>query len=141
MSPHVTNWTPGIVVLAAALAAAVLFVLNAKKDAAKAKAAPEDLDERYNALLAALKGHSASKHLMAEAEWQARAAAQPGGLSPREVEVLRLVAAGETNRAIAGDLYLSEKTVERHLSNIFAKLGLSSRAAATAYAFRHGIAD
>jgi len=77
----------------------------------------------------------------AEVEWRARGAAPPGGLSPREVEVLRLVAAGETNRAIAGELYLSEKTVERHLSNIFAKLGLSSRAAATAYAFRHGIAD
>ena len=64
-----------------------------------------------------------------------------GGLSAREVEVLRLVAAGGTNRQIAGELYLSEKTVERHLSNIFGKLGLSSRAAATAYAFRHGLAD
>jgi DNA-binding NarL/FixJ family response regulator len=64
-----------------------------------------------------------------------------GGLTTREVEVLRLVAAGGTNREIARDLYLSEKTVERHLSNIFAKLGLSSRSAATAYAFRHRLAD
>jgi DNA-binding CsgD family transcriptional regulator len=62
-----------------------------------------------------------------------------GGLTGREVEVLRLVAAGKTNRAIAADLVLSEKTVARHLSNIYAKLGLSTRAAATAYAYEHGL--
>jgi DNA-binding NarL/FixJ family response regulator len=61
----------------------------------------------------------------------------PGGLTPRELEVLRLVAAGKSNRAIATDLFLSEKTVARHMSNIFAKLDLSSRAAATAYAYEH----
>jgi len=60
-----------------------------------------------------------------------------GGLSSREIEVLRLVATGKTNRAIAADLVLSEKTVARHLSNIFTKLGLASRAAATAYAYEH----
>lgn len=65
------------------------------------------------------------------------APARPGGLTPREVEVLRLVAAGKTNRLIALDLYLSEKTVARHISNIFAKLGVSSRAAATAFAYQH----
>ena len=58
-------------------------------------------------------------------------------LTAREVEVLRLVASGLTNRVIAGELYLSEKTVARHLSNIFAKLDLPSRAAATAYAYQH----
>ena len=63
-----------------------------------------------------------------------------GPLSPRETEVLRLVASGEGNRAIAAELYLSEKTVARHISNIFLKLGLSSRAAATRYAFEHGLA-
>ena len=63
-----------------------------------------------------------------------------GALSPREVQVLRLVATGKTNRAIASDLFLSEKTVARHLSNIFAKLGVSSRSAATAYAYEHGLA-
>jgi DNA-binding CsgD family transcriptional regulator len=62
-----------------------------------------------------------------------------GGLTAREVEVLRLVAAGKTNRAIAADLVLSEKTVARHLSNIYAKLGLSTRAAATAYAYEHDL--
>ena len=63
-----------------------------------------------------------------------------GGLTAREVEVLRLVAAGKTNRAIAADLFLSERTVDRHVSNIFTKLGLSSRAAATAYAVEHDLA-
>ena len=62
-----------------------------------------------------------------------------GGLTPRELEVLRLVATGKTNRSIAADLFLSEKTVARHLSNIFSKLGLSSRAAATAYAYEHNL--
>jgi DNA-binding CsgD family transcriptional regulator/Flp pilus assembly protein TadD len=60
-----------------------------------------------------------------------------GGLSLRELEVLRLIATGGTNRAIADDLGISEKTVARHVSNIFTKLNLSSRAAATAYAFQH----
>ena len=61
------------------------------------------------------------------------------GLSPRELEVLRLVATGKTNREIAASLVISEHTVARHLQNIFAKLGLSSRAAATAFAFEHGL--
>jgi len=60
-----------------------------------------------------------------------------GLLSPRELEVLRLVASGATNRAIAARLVLSERTVDRHVSNIFAKLDVSSRSAATAYAFEH----
>ena len=60
-----------------------------------------------------------------------------GGLSAREIQVLRLVASGKTNRQIASDLFISERTVERHLSNIFNKLDLSSRAAATAYAYQH----
>ncbi|HEX5048294.1 MAG TPA: response regulator transcription factor [Gammaproteobacteria bacterium] len=58
-------------------------------------------------------------------------------LTPRELEVLRLVATGRTNRQIGVELTLSEKTVDRHMSNIFAKLDVPSRAAATAYAFRH----
>jgi DNA-binding NarL/FixJ family response regulator len=61
-------------------------------------------------------------------------------LSRRESEVLGLVATGKTNRAIAGELVISEKTVARHVSNIYAKLGLSSRAEATAYAYKHGLA-
>jgi DNA-binding NarL/FixJ family response regulator len=61
------------------------------------------------------------------------------GLSPRELEVVRLIAAGRTNSAIAAELYLSEKTVARHVSNIFAKLGVGTRTAAAAYAFEHGL--
>jgi DNA-binding CsgD family transcriptional regulator/tetratricopeptide (TPR) repeat protein len=63
----------------------------------------------------------------------------PGGLTAREVEVLRLVAKGKTNRAIADDLIVSEKTVASHLSHIFTKLDLTSRAAATAFAYENGL--
>jgi DNA-binding CsgD family transcriptional regulator len=61
------------------------------------------------------------------------------GLSVREVEVLRLLAAGKTNRAIADELVISERTVDRHVSNIFSKLDVSSRAGATAYAYEHDL--
>ena len=60
-------------------------------------------------------------------------------MSQRESEALRLVAAGKTNRALATELFISEKTVARHVSNIFTKLGLSSRTEATVYAYRHGL--
>jgi DNA-binding NarL/FixJ family response regulator len=66
-------------------------------------------------------------------------AAAPARLTTREVEVLRLVATGRTNKEIASALYLSEKTVARHLSNIFTKIDVPSRAAATAFAFAHGM--
>jgi DNA-binding NarL/FixJ family response regulator len=59
------------------------------------------------------------------------------GLAPRELQVLRLVVAGKTNKAIAAELVVSERTVDRHVSNIFTKLGVSSRAAATAFAYQH----
>lgn len=63
----------------------------------------------------------------------------PGGLSDREVEVLTLVAAGKTNHDIARELVISGHTVRRHLQNIFTKLGVTSRAAATAYAYEHHV--
>ncbi|KRC61789.1 LuxR family transcriptional regulator [Agromyces sp. Root81] len=62
-----------------------------------------------------------------------------GPLSAREFEVVRLVSSGRTNRAIAHELFLSEKTVAHHLSNVFVKLGLASRSALTAYAYEHGL--
>lgn len=61
----------------------------------------------------------------------------PAGLTEREAEVLRLVAAGHTNKEVASVLFLSDKTIARHLSNIFTKAGVSTRAAATAFAFEH----
>jgi len=64
----------------------------------------------------------------------------PGGLSEREVEVLRLVANGKSNREIAAALVLSEKTVENHLANIYGRLRVDNRAGATAFAVRHGLA-
>jgi DNA-binding CsgD family transcriptional regulator len=66
--------------------------------------------------------------------------AVPAGLTAREVEVLRLVASGKSNTEIAAELVLSEKTVARHLSNIFGKLDVSSRTAAAAFAFEHDLA-
>jgi len=67
----------------------------------------------------------------------AKSPASASGLSARELEVLRSLVTGKTNRAIADELCISEKTVARHVSNIFNKLGLSSRAGATAYAYEH----
>jgi len=68
-----------------------------------------------------------------------RVAQAPGSLTPREIEVVRLLARGLSNRAISAELVLSEKTVARHLSNIYAKLDLTSRSGATAYAYDHGL--
>lgn len=65
--------------------------------------------------------------------------AYPRGLTAREVEVLRVIAAGHTNKEAAARLFLSDKTIARHLSNIFTKAGVSTRAAATAFAFEHGL--
>jgi DNA-binding NarL/FixJ family response regulator len=69
--------------------------------------------------------------------------AQPGAggaqLTGRELEVLRLLAAGRTNREIAGELVISERTVDRHVSNVFSKLDVQSRSGATAYAYEHEI--
>jgi DNA-binding NarL/FixJ family response regulator len=67
--------------------------------------------------------------------------ALPAGHTMREVEVLRLIAAGLTNSEVAAELYLSVKTVARHLSNIFTKTGVTSRAAATAFAFEHHLVE
>jgi DNA-binding CsgD family transcriptional regulator len=81
------------------------------------------------------------KRLNAEARF-ARVIEQSGRaghLSERELQVLHLLAAGKTNRAIAEDLFISEKTVARHVSNIFDKLGVSSRSAATAWAYQHNL--
>jgi DNA-binding NarL/FixJ family response regulator len=74
-----------------------------------------------------------------EALSQMAAPRAAGGLTAREAQVLRLVAAGKSNRAIAAELAISEHTVARHVQNIFAKLDVASRSAATAFAFEHGL--
>jgi ATP/maltotriose-dependent transcriptional regulator MalT len=80
------------------------------------------------------------------ADWDSRtvtdrrgSATPPAGLTQRELEVLQLVAAGRSNREIAAELFLSERTVHRHMSNILAKLEVPSRVAATAFAYEHGL--
>ena len=65
--------------------------------------------------------------------------APPSPLSPRELEVLRVVARGGTNKEVAAELLVSEHTVARHLSNIYTKLGVGSRSAATAFAYEHSL--
>jgi DNA-binding NarL/FixJ family response regulator len=78
--------------------------------------------------------------LVAQPEAAGVPAALPGGLTGREAEVLRLIAAGRSNAQIADELVISQNTVIRHVSNIFAKTGAANRAQATAYAKDHGIA-
>jgi DNA-binding NarL/FixJ family response regulator len=116
--------------------------LNAPYDAAKARLL---LATAYRALgdedAAALELDAATAVFtrLGAALESRRAPEPPGRLTAREAEVLALVAEGRTNREVAAALVLSEKTVARHLSNIFTKLGLASRTAAAAYAFEHGI--
>lgn len=80
-----------------------------------------------------------AEHRTAVAAPLPTATATPIPLTTRECEVLRLVAAGKTNREIGAELVISEHTVARHVQNTFTKLGVSSRAAATGYAYEHGI--
>jgi ATP/maltotriose-dependent transcriptional regulator MalT len=104
------------------------------------------LGDEYGARLELDVAHSAFQRLGAQADAKEAALLigeipSPGGLTAREVEVLRLVARGKTNREIAAELVISDHTVGRHLNNIFAKLDVGTRAAATAYAFTHGLME
>jgi len=85
--------------------------------------------------------HLKAEPCLARIARQSERASRPrvGVLSDREAQVLRLVAAGKTNRGIAEELFISEKTVARHVSNIFDKLGVSTRSGATAWAFQHNL--
>ncbi|WP_106815763.1 LuxR C-terminal-related transcriptional regulator [Microbacterium timonense] len=100
----------------------------------------EGAELEFDAARGVLEGLGAIPALMRLEHIAAAAAASPGpGLSRREREVLSLVARGWSNRRIAEHLFLSERTVARHVGNILAKLGAPSRSAATAYAFEHGL--
>jgi DNA-binding CsgD family transcriptional regulator len=97
----------------------------------------EGADMELNAARRVFEQLGAAPELARVARPAASSAPALPGLTARELQVLQLVASGKTNRVIAGQLAISEKTVARHISNIFTKLDLSSRAAATAYAFQH----
>ena len=80
------------------------------------------------------------RQLQAEASPRRARPTYPAGLTPREVEVLRLIATGKSTKEIAATLVISSPTVERHITHIYEKIGARSRAEATAYALRHDLA-
>jgi DNA-binding CsgD family transcriptional regulator len=100
----------------------------------------EDAERELRSALAAFERLGAAPDVATTTALLAPREMLPRGLTPREAEVLRLVAAGKTNRDIAVELVISEHTVARHLQNMFVKLDVSSRSGATAFAFEHGLA-
>ncbi len=100
----------------------------------------EDARLELRAALAAFERLGAVADADQAAKLLAERAALPRGLTEREAQILRLVAAGRINREVAAELVISEHTVARHLQNIFAKLEVPSRAAAAAFAVEHGLA-
>jgi len=120
---------PYLAAQARALLACAYQALDDEDGARLEMAAARSVFERLGALT--------DLHAVERRLGQAPAKASVAGLSAREVEVLRLVASGKTNKLIAGTLCLSEKTVDRHVSNILAKLNVPSRSAATAFAYEN----
>ncbi len=108
--------------------------------ALRAAGASEDALLELRAALSVFERLGAATDAARAAELLAGRPDLPRGLTVREAEVLRLVASGKSNRDIAAELVISEHTVARHLQNIFGKLDVSSRSAATAFAFEHGLA-
>jgi DNA-binding CsgD family transcriptional regulator len=100
----------------------------------------EDADVELRAAAAAFERLGAVTDARAARQLLAASPGLPRGLTARQAEVLRLVAAGKSNREIAIELVISEHTVARHLQNMFMKLDVSSRSAATAFAFEHDLA-
>jgi DNA-binding NarL/FixJ family response regulator len=123
-------------------AGARLALARALRQAAKGSAARDEARAARKAFerLGATHGVESAARLLAGLEDEAGATpASAAGLTAREVEVLRLLAVGLTNREIAGRLVISEHTVHRHVTNLYRRLGVSSRTAATTYAHRHGL--
>jgi len=115
--------------------ARVLFAL-----AIRAGGDEEGAQRELRSALTAFERLGAQPEAATTARLLSGSAVAPGGLTARELEVLHLLAAGKTNRDIAVELVISEHTVARHLQNMYAKLGVSSRSGATAFAFEHGLA-
>jgi DNA-binding NarL/FixJ family response regulator len=115
-------------------ARARVLLAQAYRDLGDSEAAERELDAAQTIF------EELGADLNAKAVRAMRRSALPKGLTEREAEVLALVAAGNTNREIADALALSQKTVARHLENIFAKVGVSSRTAAARFAFENGLA-
>ena len=131
------------------LACELARTLDARSRLAVADGSPRaiaharELRAEAAALFERLGNQAEARRLAGPAARSARGApcpARPAGLTTREVEVIRLVAAGRSNREIADELSLSEKTVESHLSSAYGKLGVDNRAAASAFAVRNGLA-
>ncbi|MGR2752040.1 LuxR C-terminal-related transcriptional regulator [Agromyces arachidis] len=112
-----------------------VLMAQARRDLDEAEAA--DLEEDLAEAVFAELGAAVALGALARRRGTGRRDRDGLPLTAREIEVLQQVARGITNREIASEMHLSEKTVARHLSNIFTKLGIPSRAAATAYAFEH----
>jgi DNA-binding CsgD family transcriptional regulator len=108
--------------------------------ALRASGDEENAESELRAALATFERLGASPDARRTADLLKAPRELPRGLSPREAEVLRLLATGKTNREIAAALVISEHTVARHVQNMFAKLEVSSRSAATAFAFEHDLA-
>jgi DNA-binding CsgD family transcriptional regulator len=106
--------------------------------ACKALGDPESAELQLDAAAAIFEKLGAAPDLARLASLRSRPARRaPHQLTPRELAVLRRITAGKTNKAIAAELSVSERTIDRHVSNILSKLGVSSRTAATAYAYDH----
>lgn len=142
---HVAEGEPHAALVSLRRAAETWHALDAPYEIARTRVVVGDACRLLGDEEAALLEHEAARSIFERlgakpdlARFEAPAKDEHG-LSRRELEVLRLVAAGRTNREIAATLVISEHTVARHVQNIFAKLGLSSRAAATAFAFEHDL--
>lgn len=117
--------------------------LGVRYDAARTRLllaeACRELGDHDTAEIESSAAHTALASLSDRSSWPTGPIDMPHGLTQRELEVLRLVACGKTNRGIAQELVVSEKTVASHVSHIFTKLDVTSRSAATAYAYDHNL--
>jgi DNA-binding CsgD family transcriptional regulator len=127
--------------LSLVLRADLLLARGEAKSAARVRELLAEAEQIYRNLGAVARAHQIGTRLTALGSTRRPSVAPtlPAGLSEREAEVLRLAAAGRTNREIANALFISEKTVANHLTSIFAKTGVDNRVEATAFAIRHGL--